>query len=283
MNIIRMDFTDQRGFSLLYAAFTLILIAIAGAATVSVSASDLEITANAADLAKAEYESFAGLEWANWRLSRGEDPGTAEAALSALARTTVAPTAASTPSGAKVFAGGSFAITYDAATGLVTSVGKYGVATVTHSLYASLSGGEPPGWTVDIPEPDLELTPPDGGAGTSGSGPRVTGGCLIPPCGGNSDPGIDADFGIVEVDGLAAGIDTRPSVRPSVQHGAMNDDQVLVVGTVDGGTHEGTVGTGTTEWFGAENGVNGNVQTMTAPVENNAVSGTRVGGQGIRY
>lgn len=122
--------------TLIYAAISLVLIGVMGITAVDIGAADADITSNAVDLAQAEYNSTAGMEWAKWRLNNGEDPRSLTPltrsflgrgrTLSAIQRYTFGPTE---------FGDGTFEVTSDPDNGSVTSVGKSGAATVSHTMY----------------------------------------------------------------------------------------------------------------------------------------------------
>lgn len=135
-------FHNQNGSTLLYAAVSLVFLAIMGSSVIEVSGADGAATENAVAAAQAAMNANSGLEWAKYRLNLGLDPATSASVestpLGSFGRSLR--TLAVVDDGAKEFAGGTFAVSSDPETGKVTSTGIVDDAKVTHSLYAAFSG-----------------------------------------------------------------------------------------------------------------------------------------------
>lgn len=133
--------------ALIYTAMALTFLGVMGMAVVENGSKDADSTANFTDVIQADALSTAGMEWAKWRLNNGEDPrsiypvGLSRISLpGSMSRTVSASPATRYAFGPAEFGDGTFEVTSDPENGSVTSIGKSGAATVSHTMeptYAS--------------------------------------------------------------------------------------------------------------------------------------------------
>lgn len=142
---LRSRLRGEDGMTLIYAAVSLAFIGFMGMTVTNIGAADSDIAANVVDLFQAEANSTAGMEWAKWRLNNGQDPRSLRpvGVYMPLSARTAAPADPTLPVaatqtmyviGPAPFGGGTFEVTSDPLNGSVTSIGKFGAATVSHSM-----------------------------------------------------------------------------------------------------------------------------------------------------
>jgi hypothetical protein len=118
-----------------------------------------------------------------------------------------------------------------------------------------------PGSVIDTPVVDIVTNPP--GVVT------ITPGNPINPV----DPVDPNAFDMIDVtpNNIQGSVDNGLTMQPEIQHGAMNNDAVKTVGTIDAGTQDIPTGTGTTSWFGTGSDVTNNMNVMTNVIDNAAL------------